>query len=172
MTILMLAILGAGVSRAAADEDGHTKVESRRIAREYVVNSPTFVFDGIPDSLEEIEDPMPAGPSAWRFTFWFKCEHAGYGDRSGRVLESKVTAHEALVTVAKGEVVKAELDGEWDMIEQAPADEWSWGDAGKQALYGVLSVFVILILLTLLTRLSGAVISRIEPKSGSESTSA
>ena len=41
---------------------------------------------------------------------------------------------------------------------------WTWGEAGELALYGVLTVFVILLLLTYMTKLSGIVISRIEKR--------
>ena len=40
--------------------------------------------------------------------------------------------------------------------------DWTWGEAGEQALYGILSVFAILILLTLLTWVAGKVVPRIE----------
>jgi len=61
---------------------------------------------------------------------------------------------------AKGHV----MDGDWDMIDQRESDDWDWGEAGKQALYGVISVFSILIMLTIMTRASGSIISRIERK--------
>ena len=41
-------------------------------------------------------------------------------------------------------------------------DDWTWSEAGEQALYGVISVFAILILLTLLTWVAGKVVPRIE----------
>lgn len=46
----------------------------------------------------------------------------------------------------------------------AMADDrhWTWGEAGKQAFYGIISVFVILILLTLLTWVAGKVVPRFE----------
>ena len=36
-------------------------------------------------------------------------------------------------------------------------DDWTWSGAGEEALYGIISVFVILILLTLLTWVAGKV---------------
>lgn len=41
-------------------------------------------------------------------------------------------------------------------------DDWTWGEAGEQALYGIISVFVILIMLFVLTKLSGNLVRRIE----------
>jgi hypothetical protein len=40
--------------------------------------------------------------------------------------------------------------------------EWTWGEAGEQALYGAISVFTILILLTVLTWAAGKIVPRFE----------
>ncbi|MBC8511570.1 MAG: OadG family protein [Dehalococcoidia bacterium] len=41
---------------------------------------------------------------------------------------------------------------------------WTWNQAGEVAIYGILTVFVILTLLTVLVRLSGMVLSRIDKR--------
>lgn len=45
---------------------------------------------------------------------------------------------------------------------------WTWGEAGEQAIYGILTVFIILILLTYLTRLSGIIVARIDKANASK----
>ena len=45
---------------------------------------------------------------------------------------------------------------------------WTWAEAGEQAFYGILTVFIILILLTYLTKLSGIIVARIEKANASK----
>ena len=146
------------------------KKESRLAAEDFLRNSPTFTFDGIKESIEQAAEVEAAGPEKWRFLFSFYSEHDGYGDRTDEQLDLKETYHEAYITVKDGEVIKAVIDDYWDMIDQEGADDWEWGEAGKQALYGVISVFSILVLLTILTRVSGSIISRIEKNQNAASS--
>lgn len=151
--------------KSIEDSPWLVKKESRLIAEDFLRNSPTFLFDGIDASIEQAAEGEAAGPDKWRFLFSFVCESPGYGDRSNMELEKEETYHEAYITVEDGDVVvKAVLDNNWDMIDQESTDDWDWGEAGKQAIYGVISVFGMLVLLTLLTRLSGSVIARIESR--------
>ena len=106
-----------------------TEEDSRQIAEEFVLNSPTFVFDGIENTLvltntaaftkAVISPDAPAHDTrGWEFTFEFESRHPGYGDRTGQVLAQVITPHEAVITVEQGEVTSAVMDGEWDMINQ------------------------------------------------------
>lgn len=168
LMILFPALVGMG----ACDDDSDTteptdyqlKELSRAKAEEYVRQSPTFVFDGIEGSLKQIEGAQPAGIESWRFRFEFENEHPGYGDRQEEEdLASEVIRHEAEITVVDGEeITRAVIDNEWDMIEQKDIDDWEWSDAGKQAIYGVVSVFVVLLLLTLLTMFASSIIRKME----------
>jgi len=149
-------------SNSADDSSWKVKKEGRLVAENFLRNSPTFTFDGIEESIEQAAEVEAAGPEKWRFLFGFVSEHPGYGDRSDEQLDTKETYHEAYITVKDGEVIKAVIDSDWDMIDQEGADEWEWSEAGKQAIYGIVSVFTILILLIILTRVTGSIISRIE----------
>ncbi|MFO8100736.1 MAG: protease inhibitor I42 family protein [Dehalococcoidia bacterium] len=95
-----------------------TEESSREMAEEFVRNSPTFVFDGMPESLKLVETLYPDIENAWQFVFNFDSRHAGYGDRTGRMLAQVITRHEAIVTVEEGAVTNAVLDQKWDMKEQ------------------------------------------------------
>jgi outer membrane murein-binding lipoprotein Lpp len=88
------------------------------IARNFVINSPTFAFDGIEDTLELIASEELAAPNTWQYTYEFQSRHAGYGDRTGQMLLMVITPHEAVITVVNGEVASAIMDGKWDMIKQ------------------------------------------------------
>ena len=107
-----------------------TEEGSKNLADDFVSNRPTFVFDGIEESLvlEEtvclLKENKPGSQETlskvhgWSFTFKFESTHSGYGDRSGQILAQVITPHEAIITVEAGEVTSAIMDGEWDMINQ------------------------------------------------------
>ncbi|MEJ2739640.1 MAG: hypothetical protein P8105_07445 [Dehalococcoidia bacterium] len=56
--------------------------------------------------------------SCWKFEFEFRSENAGYGNRVGKAVTEAITPHTANITVVRGEVTRAVLDGWWDMIAQ------------------------------------------------------
>jgi hypothetical protein len=107
-----------------------TEETSRELANDFVRSSPTFVFDGIEESLvlEEtvylLKEHKPGSPETlsnlhgWSFTFKFESRHEGYGDRSGQILAQVITPHQAVIMVEDGEVTSAIMDGAWDMINQ------------------------------------------------------
>jgi len=95
-----------------------TEAESRKIAEEFVKNSPTFIFDGIEDTLELVETLYPDIEYSWGFVFRFESRQAGYGDRDGQVLAQVITPHEVSVSVEHLEVISALMDNKWDMINQ------------------------------------------------------
>ena len=109
------------VKQGEAQQQGISEVseeESQEIAEEFVEDSPTFVFDGIEDTLVLTDTLTLQCPYCWQFVFEFDSSHAGYGDRTGLTLAEVITPHQAVVTVEQGEVTDAVLDGEWDMLSQ------------------------------------------------------
>ncbi len=98
--------------------EGLSEDESRLIAEEFIIQSPTFVFDGIPDSLQGTAVLEMSQPYTWTFVLEFDSSQASYGDRTGQTLAQVITPHEASITVDNGEVAYATLDSEWDMLEQ------------------------------------------------------
>ena len=92
--------------------------ESRRIAEEFLRNSPTFAFDGIEDTLRLVDTLRPRCPYCWAFIFEFESRHAGYGDRTGQALAQVITPHQASISVEQGEVKFAVMDDKWDMLSQ------------------------------------------------------
>ena len=96
-------------------------------AEEFVRTSPTFVFDGIPDSLKltdivahsnGVPDKTVDELVGWEFYYEFDCRHAGYGDRTGQMLAQVITPHDVVITIEQGKVKNAVMDEEWDMIRQ------------------------------------------------------
>jgi nitrogen fixation protein FixH len=94
------------------------EMQARNLAKEFVRNSPTFVFDGIEESLKLVETLYPDIENAWTFVFHFESRHVGYGDRAGQMLDQAITPHEAMITIEQGEVKSAIMDEKWDMLTQ------------------------------------------------------
>ncbi|MGQ9573588.1 MAG: hypothetical protein ACUVV3_10490 [Dehalococcoidia bacterium] len=123
--LVLLATLAAAVAcgsgTAQETSDGVTEVsleESRQIARNYLLESPTYKFDGIEGSLKEVAVNTMRCPYCWEFVFEFQCRQAGHGDRTGQVLLQVITDHTAKVVVQEGEVISAIEDDEWDIMTQ------------------------------------------------------
>jgi hypothetical protein len=88
------------------------------LALHFTKYSPTFHFDGIPDSVRVEKVDTLRMPWTWAMTISFQCLHPGYGDRTGKILFQVVTSHFIVVTVREGMVVGAIINGHWDEIGQ------------------------------------------------------
>lgn len=97
-------------------EEDFTMEESLEIAQQFVLNSPTYKFDG--QELWHVETVEGQCQTCWVFVFEFTSRHAGYGDRSKQMVTQVITKHTARVTVENGNVTQATLDNVWDMINQ------------------------------------------------------
>lgn len=92
--------------------------ESQKVAEEFVRNDPTFVFDGMPETLKLIGAQTRQSQTELVYIFEFQSRHAGYDDRTGQVLAQVITPHQAVITVQEGQVISAVMDGKWDMLTQ------------------------------------------------------
>jgi hypothetical protein len=90
------------------------------IAKDFVVTSPTFAFDGIPDTLQ-VGDVMvlESFPQQYVVTINFDSLHGGYGNRTGQILTQAITPHVIVVTIVEDKVVSAFIDDGWDELNQA-----------------------------------------------------
>jgi len=137
---LVLAIILSGTLGYALSQDGDnnglmpvTQDESQRLAEDYLVSSPTFVFDGLEDTLRLVDTYTLRCPFCWAFEFEFQCRHAGYGDRSGQAVAEVITPHTARIMVQEGEVVHAIMDDRWDMMKQEMLGVYS-GEAAAETI--------------------------------------
>jgi len=96
----------------------YTEVQSRKLAEDFIKNSPTFLFDGITETITLKETVVQSTPNTWQFTWEFQCRQAGYGDRTGQMLAQVITSHQAVIIVEKGSVISAVLDGQWNEMTQ------------------------------------------------------
>lgn len=95
-----------------------TEEQSRQIAEDFVKNCPTFVFDGMTNTLKYVDTVVLRTPFGWQFHFQFESLHAGYGDRTGQMVAQAITPHTAEVNVINGKVSGAVLDARWNILEQ------------------------------------------------------
>lgn len=116
LAISLMALLAFG---ACSSEGGDDEVD-RRLAESFLRNSPTFRFDGLPDSVELRDRTGGHCETCAVYTFGFDSSHPGYGDRTDLPLASVVTAHEAVISIEDGLVNDARIDGLWDVITQSP----------------------------------------------------
>ena len=116
---LVLLIAGCACNGDTGNSDSPpTKQESQEIAEEFIINSPTFAYDGISDSLKLERTFTARCPSCWVFIFTFECRNSGYGDRTTQELAQVITPHTATIAVEQGEITAAELDEKWDILKQ------------------------------------------------------
>ena len=92
--------------------------ESQQMTEEFVRHSPTFVYDGIEETLRLSDTLTARCPSCWMFIFEFNSRHAGYGNRRGQAVAQAITPHRAAISVEQGIVTSAVMDDRWDMINQ------------------------------------------------------
>jgi hypothetical protein len=92
--------------------------DSQKAAEDYIKHDPTFVFDGIPDTLKlgavyEIPDGV-----SWMLTYNFDSRQAGYGDRTGQALAQVITPHTVVINLTNAQIISAIMDGKWNMQTQ------------------------------------------------------
>jgi hypothetical protein len=101
------------------DPSGNTDQRAEEIARDFIVQAPTFKHDGISDTLEVTDTKaLDTFPIQYIITITFDSANAGYGDRTGQAIEDVETPHTAVVTVINDNVVSAILDNQWDELNQ------------------------------------------------------
>jgi hypothetical protein len=98
--------------------DAYTEKQSEDLARDFVEKSPTFVFDGMPETLK-LANTEKLDDATWKFTYEFQCRHGGYGDRSDQMVTQVITPHQAVITVEHNELSSAVMDGRWNMLTQS-----------------------------------------------------
>ena len=97
---------------------GISQEESQEIARQYVINEPTFVFDGMVETLALVNTTTLKCPYCWEFVYQYDCRQAGYGNRTGLMVAQVITPHTATIVVQEGKVTSAVMDSKWDMMGQ------------------------------------------------------
>ena len=96
------------------------ELEAIDIAQGFLAKTPTFVFDGIKDSIGSIPpiQVLKSYPPQYVMQYGFDSSHAGYGDRTGQVLAQVITPHVIEITVSDKKVTSAIIDKSWDELNQ------------------------------------------------------
>lgn len=97
---------------------GISQDESQEIARQYVINDPTFQFDGIMETIALVNTTTLKCPYCWEFVYQFDCRQAGYGNRAGLMVAQVITPHTASIVVRESKVTSAVMDSNRDMMGQ------------------------------------------------------
>lgn len=93
------------------EEDLKTLVE------DWILNAPTYNYDGSELKYVDILI-LESYPPQYVLKYNFKSAAGGYGNRSKMMNVQAITNHEILVTVFKGRVIGAIMDGKWDEVNQ------------------------------------------------------
>jgi len=93
-----------------------TEEDAKIMAEGYIINAPTYSFDGSDLAYEKTIGLRCK--FCWQFVYVFTSRHAGYGDRTGQVLAEVITDHRIYATIESGQVTGATIDGIWDELAQ------------------------------------------------------
>ena len=121
--------LMALLALVACSSDKGDEVD-RRLAESFLRNSPTFRFDGLPDTIRLLDRAAGDCETCLVYTFGFDSSHPGYGDRTDLPLAAAVTPHEAIISIEDGLVTDARIDSIWDVIMQSPIARSASSDDG------------------------------------------
>ena len=129
------------VAQKTVTDQAKTVVET--IALNWLINAPTFKFDGIVGSAKVVNSFLAmtfAAPSFWGVTLEFDSLHAGYGDRTGQMLAQVITHHVVTIHVTEGTVNLAQIDDQWNELKQIPIEYTFTAEMAEQSslawLYG------------------------------------
>ncbi len=117
-SVFMASACSSGEAGQSTGPQGISQEESQEIARQYVINEPTFVFDGMGETLALVSTTTLKCPYCWEFAYQFDCRQSGYGNRTGLMVAQVITPHTASIVVQEGKVTSAVMDGSWDMMGQ------------------------------------------------------
>lgn len=87
------------------------------LAREFVLSSPTFAFDGMEDTLKiGAVIVLESYPEQYALEARFTSSHGGFGDRTDQIVTQVLTPHVMEIIVYEGVVISAVTDGQWDEL--------------------------------------------------------
>ena len=123
---ILLALGGIAATTATISplSDSPEERASEASARAFVVNSATFRFDGIEESLRlESRRQIKYCPGCYEYNFYFESGHPGVGDRTGVELRSEITPHRAVLNLVDiTRVAMGVMDDSWDTGRQLIID--------------------------------------------------
>ena len=96
----------------------YTSEMAEQTALAWLYACPTFIFDGVPETVKVVEVMTLRMRNTWEVTINFTCQYPGYGDRTGRVMLGHSQTHTIKITISEGQVGRAVIDDVWDEVNQ------------------------------------------------------
>ncbi len=122
--LTIIAFSSLGFLMAQNNNNGnYTEDGAVDIAKDFLLNCPTFRFDGISNSVKVINVITLRCPWTWEIQLSFSCTHSGYGNRTGQILLQVITPHLMRVIVQEEKVTSAVIDETWDELNQKLLEE-------------------------------------------------
>ena len=119
ITIIAVALLSLvpaitymnGVNATAFSED-----HAVQLATDFLMESPTYSYDGIPGSIELVEGEQNV--DIWTVTHTYTSRHSGYGDREDQMLLQVLTNHTLVIKIRDGKIISAINDGKYNELTE------------------------------------------------------
>ncbi|WP_394701089.1 hypothetical protein [uncultured Methanolobus sp.] len=96
--------------------------ERKKIASEWIMNAPTYSFDGSDLELESYQVSKD-NPAEAMLNYTFISSHGGYGNRSGQMITQVITEHSIELVLYNRNVNSAIIDGVWDEMNHVMLEE-------------------------------------------------
>ncbi len=107
----------AGIFAMQNTQSPEQKAEG--IALKFLKSSPTFQFDGVPDTVKIVDvQVLESYPIQYRVVIEFVSQYPGFGQRTGRLMLGHSQQHTIKITVVEGKVKSAVIDEVWDELNQ------------------------------------------------------
>lgn len=88
-------------------------------ARKFILQSPTFAYDGMFDTLKiRYVSVMESYPVQYNIEATYTSAHGGFGDRSDQIVTQVLTPHKVELIVTEGKITSAVTDKTWDELHQ------------------------------------------------------
>ena len=119
--ILAAVVLFSGYFEDSQEIDGQEQNNETKIvniAKQFIVSSPTFSYDGIAETLEIDIISSNTSDSNFLLEGKFKTLHSGYGNRTKLDLSEDITSHTIEVLIVDEKIISAVIDNQWDELNQ------------------------------------------------------
>ena len=119
LVVVLGGLVGATAfwSPVAPAGEQYTADSALATAQQFVNGEATFKYDGDAGTLK-VALSRTIDSSTYEVIAEFTSRAGGYGDRTGLMVAQVLTPHKAVITLNKGEIVSAIMDGQWDMVTQ------------------------------------------------------
>ncbi len=117
---VLLVVRGPSLFRDGSKLPACTQAQAAKLGNDLILNSATFIFDGIQGSVSPVKAQATGNGQSWNLAYTFQTGHPGHGDRTGQVLAQVITTHPAVVIVTDCKVVSAVCDGMWNLVTDRP----------------------------------------------------